>query len=376
MGQGDTRFGCEAGVAKQVASVRAISGAGGKGPACFLLETCGARLLFDLGYGPQPGVWPDVGGVGRVDAIVLSHGHHDHAGGLKLASQVGNPPVYATASVIAALKSELDTRELPLKGTTTVCGITLRTGRNGHAPGGIWLHAQIGGGLLYTGDYSVESSVYEFDAPPAADTLIIDASYGVYDEPLEACMAALAPTLDETASLFPVPVIGRGPEIACYITRERGEPPGIGDDLRAAMQCLVHAPGSESVRTAAVPLLARIAKEAPGLHEHAGALLTGAADASSGQAAEIVARWEAGNEHAIVFTGYLPPDTPAQRLTQSGRARYVRWNVHPRLRDNAALVRATKARTVLPAFGDRRHRAAWAQAFAPARIAIDEIIAL
>lgn len=359
-----------------MASVRAISGAGGKGPACFLVETREARVLFDLGYGPQPGKWPDVSNVGRVDAIVLTHGHHDHAAGLKLAGRVGNPPVYATAPVIATLKTALEAHELPLHGTATVCGITLRTGRNGHAPGGVWLHADIGAGLLYTGDYSVESLIYEFDAPPDAGTLILDASYGVYDETLETCMANLAPMLEKSSALLPVPVLGRGPEIAYHLAGERGELPRIGDDLRTAMRDMTLAPDTHNLRRTTVGTLRRIVNDAPALDEHTGLLLTGPADGSGGESAQVIAQWESAHDHPIIFTGYIPPGTPAQRLTDSGRARYVRWNVHPRLRDNAALVRATKPRTVLPAFGDRRHRAAWEQAFAPARIAIDETIEL
>ena len=65
-----------------MAKLTAISGVGAKGPACFLVESGGARLLLDLGYGPDPGQWPDVGGTGRVVALLLSHGHRDHAGGL------------------------------------------------------------------------------------------------------------------------------------------------------------------------------------------------------------------------------------------------------------------------------------------------------
>lgn len=359
-----------------MATIRAVSGAGGKGPACFLLETPHARLLLDLGYGPQPGAWPDVSGVGPVDAIVLTHGHNDHAAGLKLAGKLGNPPVHATAPVIAALETQLETHELPPCGTATVCGITLRTGRNGHAPGGVWLHADIGAGLLYTGDYSVESLIYEFDAPPEAATVILDASYGVYDEPLGGCMANLAPLLGKSPALLPVPVLGRGPEIAYHLASERDRLPRLGEDLRAAMRRMIAAPDAHNLRPAAVATLKRMVSESPTLDEHSGVLLAGASDGSGGESARVIAQWESANGHPIVFTGYMPPGSPAQRLTDSGRARYVRWNVHPRLRDNTALVRSTRARTVLPAFGDRKHRAAWTEAFAPAHIAIEETIEL
>ena len=55
-----------------------------------------------------------------------------------------------------------------------------------------------------------------------------------------------------------------------------------------------------------------------------------------------------------MFTGYIPPGTPADRLVKSGRAKFLRWNVHPRLSDNIALVRATGAATVIPAFCDSK----------------------
>ena len=58
------------------------------------------------------------------------------------------------------------------------------------------------------------------------------------------------------------------------------------------------------------------------------------------------------------------------RLVDSGRARYTRWNAHPRLADNAALVRSVKAKTVMPAFGESRHLAAWQAAFAPAHVTL------
>ena len=48
------------------ASVRLISGVGKKGPACFLLEAGGRRLVLDLGEGPPPGCLPDIEGIGSL----------------------------------------------------------------------------------------------------------------------------------------------------------------------------------------------------------------------------------------------------------------------------------------------------------------------
>jgi Cft2 family RNA processing exonuclease len=357
------------------ATLTAVSGLGAKGPACFLVETPGARLLLDLGYGPQPGLWPDVSRVGRVDALLLSHGHRDHAGGLKLLGEVGSPRVYATDIVGRTLPANVATGGLALRGTTEVCGIRVTTGRDGHAPGGVWLHLAIADGLLYMGDYGVESTVYAYDPPPAADTLILDASYGDYDAAMDDCARALEPVFTSAAALLPVPPAGRGPEIALHVVRSGHPAPSIDEAMRTSLTGLCGSAGA-CLRDGVAGELAAILHDAPAIDEPHGVMLAATADAASGRAAQLVSAWESRSAPAIVFTGYVPPDTPAERLTRSGRASYVRWNVHPRLADNAALVRSTAARQVLPAFGERRHQESWRAAFAPARVIIEGTVRL
>jgi glyoxylase-like metal-dependent hydrolase (beta-lactamase superfamily II) len=359
-----------------VAKLTAISGLGSKGPACFLLETGKARLLLDLGYGPAPGLWPDVSEVGPVDALILSHGHRDHAGALKFLPDIGNPPLHATAAVLARLGRAGEGKALPLNGDTRVCGIRLRTGRNGHAPGGIWLHFDIEGGLLYTGDYGLESPVYAYDEPPPAATVVMDASYGDYGVSLQECAARLAPVFGRGAALLPVPPDGRGPEIAYHLATVHGRLPCLGTDLRASVERMAR-DERESLRPGVAEVLARIAREAPPIAGPQGILLAGRADGSDGETAALVARWEAESAPEIVFTGYFPPGSPAQRMVDSKRAIYVRWNAHPRLADNTALARAVGARAVMPAFGDAaRHLEAWRRALAPARVVIERELVL
>ncbi|WP_444666639.1 MBL fold metallo-hydrolase [Cereibacter changlensis] len=69
----------------------ALSGFDGKGPACFVLEIEGRRLMLDLGKGPDAGRLPDLSGAGRIDALILSHGHADHTGALPLRDRLGLP---------------------------------------------------------------------------------------------------------------------------------------------------------------------------------------------------------------------------------------------------------------------------------------------
>jgi len=92
--------------------------------------------------------------------------------------------------------------------------------------------------------------------------------------------------------------------------------------------------------------------------------MAGSADGTSGVTARLFGEWRDKSEPAILFTGYVNPTTPADQLVKSGRAQTMRWNVHPRLSDTVTLVRATQAKTVIPAFCDR----------APARVTMDERI--
>ena len=178
---------------KAPAALRLISGVGAKGPACFVVEVAGRRLMLDCGEGPPPGYLPDVDDLSAVDALVLSHGHRDHVGGLSLLAKLGNPPVYATEIVGRGLPKGLAVRPLPVHGTTDILGIAVETGRNGHAPGGIWLHFAIGDGLIYTGDFCAESALYAYDPPAkSAATLLMDCSYASYDKPLADCWDKLA----------------------------------------------------------------------------------------------------------------------------------------------------------------------------------------
>lgn len=351
---------------KRTPLLQIVSGAGAKGPACFVVETGGPRLMLDLGYGPQPGLWPDVSAIGPVDALLLSHGHADHAGGLKLRAAIGDPPLWASEPVLRGLPSGLPCHTLPLQGSSEVLGIPVRCGRSGHAPGGIWIHLAVGDGLLYMGDNSVESALYAFDPPPPAATVIVDASYGDYDEALESCQRNLAPAVARGSLLLPVPETGRGPEIALHLYRA-GVTPHLSSAMREALLRL--ATVDRAVLCADVAeTLADIAACAPAIDVPQGVMLAGRADGAGGECAMLLERWRAAAEPAMVFTGYLPPGTPAATLTAAGRAQYQRWNVHPRLSDNAALVKATGARTVIAAFGDARHRDAWQHAFAPAQL--------
>ncbi len=356
---------------KAEASLRLISGVGTKWPACFLLEAKERRLLLDLGEGPPPGCLPNLDGIGRIDALILSHGHKDHVGGLSLLKAVGNPPVYASEIVARGLPDGIAARELPISGQTEVLGIAVTTGRNGHAPGGIWLHFAVGGGLLYTGDYSAESILYAYDPPSQkAATALIDCSYGDYQKPLSHCWEKLAPFLARGPLLLPAPPNGRGPEIALALQRH-----GIGDIfVDGATQKALWRLGDVdriALRDGAGDEIERLAATVKPIDGAHGIMIAGAADGASGATKTLLADWESTAEPAILMTGYINPTTIAERLVKSGRAQAMRWNVHPLLSDTVTLVQAVQAKTVIPAFCDRAQLGALAAALAPARVTMD-----
>jgi Cft2 family RNA processing exonuclease len=354
--------------------LRLISGVGKKGPACFAVEARGKRLVLDLGEGPPPGCLPEVAPAAPADALILSHGHKDHIGGLSLYPRLGNPPVYATEIVAQSLPAEITARPLPIRGTTEVLGVPLETGRDGHAPGGVWLHFGIGDGFLYTGDYSAESALYAYDPPTqAVATALIDCSYGDYDSALTACWSELAAQLGKGPLLLPVPANGRGPEIALELMRHGVRDIFIDEAMQKALRQLGNG-ASISLRPGLAEEIGRLAALARPIDGARGVMLAASADGASGTMARLLPEFERTAEVTILFTGYVNPNTPADRLTQSGRAQRMRWNVHPRLSDTIKLARTVQARTVIPAFCDRTQLAALASALAPARVTMDAAV--
>jgi len=254
-----------------------------------------------------------------------------------------------------------------------VLGIPVDTGRNGHAPGGIWMRFHGGTGLLYTGDYSTESALYAFDMFPKSRTVLFDCSYGDDDTPLAERLKILSPHLADDV-LLPAPADGRGPDIALHLYRA-GKTIRVDDATRAAMIDLTGL-ARGYLRDGVEEDLAQLAEAALAAGEPSGATFSTAADGSGGTTAKLIEQWENKPEPAIVFTGYIPPGSPADRLVKSGRAKFLRWNVHPRLTDTIALAQATGAATLIPAFCDRKFLPALQAALKPANVTMDKVLTL
>ena len=341
------------------ASLDAASGLGPKEPAAFVVEADGRRLLLDCGEGPEPGRLPDVERIGRVDAVVLSHGHNDHVGALRLLDRIGRPQVFATAPVLARLKN-ITGHVIPIRGRCDILGITVETGTDGHAPGGVWLRLSVGDGLLYMGDYSFESRLYAIDLPPPTPTMIFDGSYGDAEEAIELQHRRILEILARGPALLPVPPDGRGPELAMVLL-EGGLDVAIDEQVRSVASMLTQA-ARESARPDSIPRLQRLIRDARRLDvdaEPKGVMVAHGGSGDAGVAGALIKRWESKPDPTILFTGHVAAGTSGRRLVDSGRGLFQRWNVHPRASDNLALIESVRPQRVIPAFGDGKYAAFW-----------------
>ncbi|TCR80097.1 MBL fold metallo-hydrolase [Rhizobium sp. BK376] len=336
--------------------IEAISGYGGKTPACFLVEIEGKRFLLDLGEGPEAGVFPDLAKLGRIDAVLISHSHKDHIGALPLLDQIGSPPVYTTAMVreISA-HSMLDvTRDLPLQGAIDILGVAVETGRASHAPGGIWMRIGGEGGVLYTGDWTRESELYGLDDFPRAAAAICDVSYGDHEEPLSIGIDRIAKEALSGPLLLPMPPAGRGLDSAVLLS-EAGLRVGLCPAHRKIAERLA-ASGRGEVSATARQRLTGLLEKAATLHGDSsaeGVMIAAAADAGDGLAAKLAARFADNDAVRIIFTGHVADGTPGKALIEEGIAGFARWNVHPRASDIRWFADLVQPRVILPAFAGK-----------------------
>lgn len=342
--------------------VEVLSGLFAKGPAAVLVEAGGVRLLLDLGRGPEPGAEVPLAGVERVDAVLVTHGHRDHAGALDRRCELGDPPVRATAE-LRALRDLPEGGTLPLRGTVEVAGVRVRTGRAGHAPGGVWLHLEVGEGLLYTGDLFDRSAVWAFDPPPPAATLLVDASYGLDPTPLGERRVALLEALDRPRVLLPAPADGRGGELLLAVAEATGRVPVVCPRTRAVLERTI-AGARASLREGVAERLAALLEAAPAWSEEPeGVVIAEGAKLDRGPAAALARRWAGRQDARIVLTGHVPRGCPAHELLERGEAIRRRWPVHPDRETLRSVVAVVRPKRLVPLFDPAPDRAAFAAAF-------------
>lgn len=317
------------------ARITLLSGLGDKGPAAIVVETNGKRLLLDAGGALHPGepiIWAhDL----NVDAVIISHDHIDHIGGV---SQLpATLPLYCTPLVAKALPKGRTWQPLPERGTCQIDGIKVTTGQAGHSLGGVWIHLDVEGGIFYSGDACFESLLFPFDTPPPARTALLDASYGTYDQPQQACIEAISKHLSRPL-VFPVPESGRALEMALWLADEadaQGLSLAIDPVIRANLKTLLALPATLRRANAderIEALLARPDAGKPTLN-----LISDRDDTA--------AMWP---DRHLLHTGYLTPSRCAELA--AGDILWQRWNVHLRASHLVVLADQLNAERVVPLF--------------------------
>lgn len=328
-------------------SVEVLSGLGEKGPACIRLWTGRQVWILDVGLGPEASSPFRPEWLSGADAVFITHDHIDHIGGGAHAVRAGLA-IHATAQTARSLPPGADLRLLPEQGQTVIDGITVTTGRNGHALGGVWLHFDIGGhGLFYSGDWSEESQWFVFDAPPPAGTALLDTSYQRDATSQAVRRAAMDRELDALPDgaqvLFPVPPSGRAAELALHLLPRGGVT--LDDTCRAVCAQMLAAGGVCERGAALIPLLERP------FDPEARYLICDTPNADAGMAWRIVQDWREsgalGGRGVVFFTGHM---TAHARAIAAQGGRFLRWNVHPTLGDQRAMIARLAARRMVPLF--------------------------
>ncbi|UGA53591.1 MBL fold metallo-hydrolase [Vibrio sp. VB16] len=333
-------------------SIEVLSGLLPKAPAAILLTIDNKRFLLDagacIGTTEIPWCLSD-----EIDAVFISHDHHDHLGGIKKIPR--HIPIYCSAFVATKLSLHDNVHVLPANGCSDIMGIQVQSGSNGHALGGLWFHFNVEGGLFYSGDYCLESDTYRFDFPPVAKTALLDMSYGGYNTPLIKQQEQLSDELNEIrhigSILLPVPASGRSIELAIWL------------EEHFSWQICFDENGFQHIQQALqledAGLTPRVISRLNNLCQSAcvidntfnigpmDIILAGSPDLDGGLAKTLI-DMDISLVQKTIFTGHI--GEYAKELCQQKRASFTRWNVHPTLSDSIALTQHLQCQTLIPLF--------------------------
>lgn len=340
--------------------INLFGGFGEKGRLGVGLSTDNTRLLFDIGI--------KVGATGRdyyplieadeiaaLDALLISHAHEDHVGGLLwLMGQGFQGRILMTAETLAettqtlnsyAENGQLNTVPFPQTNielfkagdALTIGEAVITTGRSGHVAGGVWFCADINGRkILYSGDVVPDSPVLEMDDFPLCDLLLLDASYGADAVSGEARAQQIIEWIlqNRDGCLLPTPLSGRSLELMAMM------PVGfaIHAEMRAALAEQIAVSGA--LRDGVADKLKRALHAAQDWREDQALprcpLLTHDAMGRAGPSAYAMNR-AVKTGWPVLLTGHVPEETPAFDMLRDELADWIRLPTHPTLNGMVAL---------------------------------------
>jgi len=236
------------------------------GRACHLVTTNESRIMIDVGVNvandqdPMPFFnAPEALPIEKIDAVILTHAHLDHAGMLpvlfkygyrgpvfctpptrdlmlllqtdylKISGSEGRMPPYSMEDIRTCQKHVVD---VPWDQTTDIApDIKMTFSNSGHIIGSSAVHLHIGDGkhnLLFSGDQKYEKS-WLFDAAntrfPRVESLVLESTYGSEgdyqpsrQEANQELMDIVSRTINRGGKIiFPVFAVGRSQEVMIAI---------------------------------------------------------------------------------------------------------------------------------------------------------------
>ena len=336
-------------------------GFGEKGRTSVGIECDGYRLLLDAGVKTsargRDEYYPAISAAAlqATDAIVVTHGHEDHAAALGWCIAQGfrgrvfmTPETqrdsvlalagYATADEQAYFR-QAKVERLPVGEDALSLGpLTISTGRSGYIAGGVWCRVDARRVRFgYCGDVVPASPIFAMDPLRACTAIAIDASYGDDDIPATERAAQVGAWIaaNPQGYVLPTPLYGRSAELLAIVPGPVALAPGMRDALAAQIDgaaWLVE--GTAEILAVRLDAAAEWKEGAPlpraALLCHDGMGMAGPSRA--------ILRTALAQSHPTLFTGHLPNDSPGEAMVAQARAAWIRLPTHPTLSENVKMV--------------------------------------
>lgn len=338
--------------------IRFLGSAREVGRAAISVQSKKSQLLLDYGVmlGDEPG-FPMHVPPRDVDAIVLTHSHLDHSGGIPLFHIQEKKPVYGTQLTFDLAKPliadfirlsgyylsfeylELQTMmqssvHLDFRKEQPVGDMKFQLLNSGHLPGGAQVLVEVEGKrIVYTGDYNANDTQLLVGADRdygELDAIIIESTYASEAHPnrkeLEKEFIESINGLVENGGTVLIPAfsVGRSQEIACVLAANHFEYPVVMDGMareanRIMMNHLSYMrdPGLFE-RALHSATWVKGWRDRRKLAKMPGAIISPAGMLKGGPAAFYIQRVGRKSENGVFLVGYQIPGTPGRELLDQG----------------------------------------------------------
>lgn len=339
--------------------VRFLGGAREVGRAAVAVKSEKAQLLLDYGVmlDNEPG-FPMHIPPKEVDAIILTHSHLDHSGGVPIFHIQEKKPVYGTQLTFDLAKPlisdfihlsgyylsfeylELQTMlrsavHLDFRKEETIGDIKFQLLNSGHLPGGAQALVEVDGKrLVYTSDYNSRETRLLHGADRdygVLDAIILESTYA--DEPHPG-RAELEKEFMENVNgvvenggtaLIPAFSVGRSQEIACVLAAHHFEYPVAMDGMaREANRIMMNHSSFMRDPKLFIDALHSTAwvegwKDRRKIAKKQGAIISPAGMLKGGPAAFYIQKVGKKSKNAVFLVGYQIPGTPGRELLDEGK---------------------------------------------------------